>query len=207
MHWIILGILSSYLLGSIPTAYIFVRFIKGTDIRKFGSGNVGATNALRLLGKRIGVTVLLLDIVKGFVAVFFLGNFLTHRITFINEETLRIILGASCITGHIWTIFLSFKGGKGVATTLGVLIALAVKASGLQIVIALTLLTWLIVLILFRFVSLASVIAAISLPVYMWLCRQSALLITTGIILSLLVIFRHKTNLKRLLQGQEHRLK
>lgn len=204
MLWTILGTLISYLIGSIPTAYIFVRLIKGADIRKFGSGNVGATNALRILGKRIGVTVLLLDIVKGFIAVFFIGNFLGPRIIFINGEILRVILGAACISGHIWTVFLSFKGGKGVATTLGVLIALAVKTNGLPIVIALTLVTWAIIFIVSKFVSLASIIAAISLPIYMYLFRQSALLIATGIILSAIVIFRHKANLKRLREGKEN---
>src|SRR3989338_6731967 len=113
MPWIILGICISYFIGSLPTAYIFGRVLKGIDIRKFGSGNVGATNALRVLGKPAGIAVLVLDIFKGVVAVLFLGNIIATRITGIPDVTLRVLLGFSCISGHNWTIFLRFKGGKG----------------------------------------------------------------------------------------------
>jgi len=207
MPWIIPGILISFLIGSIPTAYIFGRVLKGIDIRKFGSGNVGATNALRVLGKPAGISVLVLDILKGFVVVFFLGNTIATRITGISDITLCVLLGFCCICGHNWTIFLRFKGGKGMATTLGVLLGLAVKAAGIKIVFALVILTWIFVFVITRIVSLASILSAIALPVYMFLLKQSHILIYSSVLLAIFIILRHKSNLKRIVQGKESRLK
>jgi len=207
MLWIILAITISYLIGSIPTAYIFGRLLKGIDIRKFGSGNVGATNALRVLGKPAGITILILDILKGFLVVVFLGNFIALRMMDISSETLRIILGLSCICGHNWTLFLKFKGGKGVATTFGVLLGLAIKIAGLKLVVGLAILTWLVIFIITRIVSLASVLTGISLPIYMMFFKQSFSLISLSIILSIFILLRHRANLKRLFQGKESRLK
>jgi glycerol-3-phosphate acyltransferase PlsY len=206
MLWIILGILVSYLIGSIPTAYIFGRALKRIDIRKFGSGNVGATNALRVLGKPAGIVVLVLDILKGFVAVFFLGNIIVARITGISDITTRVLLGLSCICGHNWTIFLRFKGGKGMATTMGVLLGLAVKVTGIKIVFGLVIITWLIVFIITRIVSLASILSGITLPVYMFLFKQPRILICSSVLLSMFIILRHKSNLKRIFEGKESRL-
>ena len=207
MLWIIPGIIVSYIIGSIPTAYIFGRILRGIDIRKFGSGNVGATNALRVLGKGAGITVLAIDILKGFIAVIFIGNFVALKITSISEETLRVILGLSCILGHNWTIFLGFRGGKGVATTFGVLLGLAIKISGLGWVVGLMILTWLVVFLVIRVVSVASVFAAITLPIYMIIFRQSHILLLLSAILCLFIILRHRSNLKRFFQGKEPRLK
>jgi len=193
-------------LGSVPTAYIFGRLVKGIDIRKFGSGNVGATNALRVLGRGAGITVLLLDILKGFLAVVLLGSIFGARLTSISGEFLRLILGAACISGHNWTIFLGFKGGKGVAAALGVFIGLAVDIAGLRQVLLLLVLTWLAVFLFSRIVSLASLATALALPWYLFLFKQSTLVIWFGIILSLLAIWRHKSNLVRLIQGKEPRL-
>ncbi len=206
MLWIIPAIIISYLLGSVPTAYIFGRLVKGIDIRKFGSGNVGATNALRVLGRGAGITVLLLDILKGFLAVVLLGSIFGARLTSISGEFLRLILGAACISGHNWTIFLGFKGGKGVAAALGVFIGLAVDIAGLRQVLLLLVLTWLAVFLFSRIVSLASLATALALPWYLFLFKQSTLVIWFGIILSLLAIWRHKSNLVRLIQGKEPRL-
>ncbi|MDP2938110.1 MAG: glycerol-3-phosphate 1-O-acyltransferase PlsY [Candidatus Omnitrophota bacterium] len=207
MLWIVLGILISYLIGSIPTAYIFGRVLKGIDIRKFGSGNVGATNALRVLGKPAGIAVLVLDILKGFVVVFFLGNIIVARITGIPDDiTTRVLLGLSCICGHNWTIFLKLKGGKGMATTLGVLLGLTVKVAGLKLIFVMVILTWLVVFIITRIVSLASMISGIALPVYMFLLKQPSILIYSSVLLCIFIILRHKSNLKRLFQGKEPRL-
>ncbi len=206
MPWIILGILISYIIGSFPTAYIFGRWLKGIDIRKFGSGNVGATNALRILGRGPGITVLVLDVLKGFIAVFFLGNLITVKISGISNETLRIILGLSCISGHNWTIFLKFKGGKGVATTFGVLLALATQIGTLKIILGLLVLTWLITFFTTRVVSLASVLTGIALPVYVIIFKQSPILIFSSILLCLFILLRHKSNLKKIFQGKESRL-
>ncbi len=204
MAWIIAGIIISYLIGSIPTAYIFGRLFKGVDIRKFGSGNVGATNAFRTLGRGTGITVLLLDILKGFIPVFFLGNILVAKFTPLQDDgPLRIILGVACIFGHNWTIFLKFKGGKGVATTLGVLLGLSAKVAGLKLILGLVLLTWILVFIIWRIVSLASIVTCLSFPVYMLFFKQSGFLIFIGILLAAFIILRHKANLKRILQGKE----
>lgn len=205
MPWIIAGIIISYLSGSIPTAYIFGRVLKGIDIRKFGSGNVGATNALRVLGKGPGITVLLLDILKGLLTVLFLGDFIAARTAFIPAEPLRFILGLICVCGHNWTIFLGLKGGKGLATTLGVLLGLAFKIKGLMLILGLSILLWLIVFITARIVSLASIISAICLPVLVIVFKQGIFLIVFSSIFSVLTIFRHKSNIKRLLQGKEPR--
>ncbi|MDI6606795.1 MAG: glycerol-3-phosphate acyltransferase, partial [Candidatus Omnitrophota bacterium] len=136
MQWIIPGIIVSYLTGSIPTAYIFGRVFKGIDIRKFGSGNVGATNALRVLGKGPAIAVLLIDAFKGFVVVTLLADLLIAHLGGISAQTLRILLGIACICGHNWTVFLKFRGGKGVATTLGVLLGLSFSIPGLKFVVA-----------------------------------------------------------------------
>ncbi|MBM3255812.1 MAG: glycerol-3-phosphate 1-O-acyltransferase PlsY [Candidatus Omnitrophica bacterium] len=206
MLWIITGSITSYLIGSIPNAYIFGRLLKGIDIRKEGSGNVGATNALRVLGKGPGIAVLALDILKGFLAVFVLGSLLAAKLSNISTESRSIILGLSCICGHNWTIFLGFKGGKGIATTLGVLIGLALQIPGLKLILLMVVITWLIVFIAARIVSLASVIAAIALPIYILLFKESAILAALSILLALFIILRHKSNLQRLLKGKEPRL-
>jgi len=208
---LILGIVMSYLIGSIPTAYIFGWVLKGIDIRKFGSGNIGATNALRVLGKWPGITVLVLDILKGFTAVVFLGNLLVAGIGGISQTAARLILGLSCICGHNWTIFLRFKGGKGMATTLGVLLGLGVRITGLKLIFGLVILTWLVIFIITRMVSLASILSGISLPIYTFLLKglfqEPAILILASIIFALFIILQHRSNLKRIFQGKEPRLK
>lgn len=206
MPWIILGIIISYLLGSVPFAYIFGRLLKGVDIRQHGSGNVGATNAFRVLGKGPAVLVLLLDILKGFIALVFVGDLVASKGVFIPIDSLRVILGLACISGHNWTIFLGFKGGKGVATTIGVLIGLALKVTGLNLVLAFVGLIWLAVFLLSRIVSLASVLAAIALPLFAFFFKQSQTILIASFILSAFLIFRHKSNLSRILQGKEKRL-
>jgi glycerol-3-phosphate acyltransferase PlsY len=205
MPLITIGIIISYLIGAIPTAYIFGRVLKGIDIRKHGSGNVGATNALRVLGKKAGITVLILDVLKGIFAILLAEAFVA-RVS-LDPLLLRLLFGLSCISGHNWTIFLRFKGGKGMATTLGVLIGLAVKTPGLGLILIMLILSWLLIFLLFRIVSLASVCAAIALPVYMLVFRQPPAIIITAFVLSGFVILRHKPNLIRLLQGKETRLK
>lgn len=211
MPWIILGIIISYFLGSIPTAYIFGRVLKGIDIRNFGSGNVGATNALRVLGKTAGLTVLLIDMLKGFLAVFFVGDYILLKGTGLSEDILRIILGLSCILGHNWTLFLNFKGGKGVATTFGVLIGLAFKIYGFGIILGLIILVWLVTFIFVRIVSVSSVLAGMALPIFIILFKPSQGfsngLVFFSLLIAIFIVLRHRSNLKRVLQGKEPRLK
>jgi len=204
MWWIITGIIISYFVGSIPTAFIFGKAIKGIDIRKFGSGNVGATNALRVLGKKVGITVLILDILKGVIPIL-LVQIVVSRVN-ISPDIFRIMAGVSCICGHNWTIFLNFKGGKGIATTLGVLIGLALKTPGLGVILLLVVLFWLLLFALFRIVSLASIASALVLPLSALIFKQSQAIIWASALLSFFVLIRHKSNIIRLYQGQESKL-
>lgn len=206
MLWILSGIIISYLIGSIPTAYIFGRALKGIDIRKCGSGNVGATNAFRVLGKFPALLVLIIDILKGFITVTILASYLCLKSSVISGELLRIILGLSCIAGHNWTVFLNFKGGKGVATTLGVLLGLSFHITGLKIALVFLLLTWIATFAILRIVSIASVITAVALPIYIRIFKLPNYLLYLGILLALFIILRHFSNLKRAFQGKEPRL-
>ena len=136
---VLAGITISYLLGSIPIAYILGRITKGIDIRKLGSGNVGATNAFRILGPTSGIIVLILDILKGIISVTLVaGYFLSYWNA--SEIILRILFGLVCICGHNWTLFLRFKGGKGVATTIGVLAGLGIGVVELRLILVLVIL-------------------------------------------------------------------
>ncbi|MDD5476924.1 MAG: glycerol-3-phosphate 1-O-acyltransferase PlsY [Candidatus Omnitrophica bacterium] len=206
MLWTIAALLLSYLLGSIPTAYLFGKALKGIDIRKVGSGNVGATNALRVLGKRAGITVLFLDILKGFVAIILLGDFFADKPHLLQAQNLRIFMGLCCICGHNWTIFLQFKGGKGIATSFGVLLGLSMRVPGLNIVMGLIILTWFLVFFSFRMVSLASIMAALALPIFCLFFKQPFSLTSLSLLLCIFVIIRHSTNLTRIFQGKEPRL-
>ena len=196
------GITISYLLGSLPTAYIFGRILKGIDIRKFGSGNVGATNAFRVLGPAWGVVVLILDVFKGIAAVTAVANYFLNYLQF-SPPVLRIIFGLVCVCGHNWTLFLRFKGGKGVATTFGVLAGLGIVIAELRMVLFLVVLVWLIVFLIFRIVSLASVLSALALPLFMLILHQSKQLLISSIILSIFIVVRHKKNLLDLIRRKE----
>lgn len=198
---IIFGVIISYLAGSIPTAYIFGKIYKGIDIREHGSGNVGATNVFRVMGKLPGTIVLLLDIFKGFFAVAIAGDFFG-----MTEVVHRIILALFVVAGHNWTVFLKFKGGKGIATSLGVLIALAVKISGIMPVFFVTICVWLAFFFVTRIVSLSSIIAAAVLPVSMAVTEQPLEIICLGIVFCIFVVVRHRPNIKRIFSGQEPRV-
>ncbi len=196
-----IGLVISYLIGSIPTGYLFGRFLKGIDIRSFGSGNMGTTNAFRILGKWPGALVLLIDILKGVIPVVMVADCLG-----LEENIYRIILGGSAVVGHNWTIFLEFKGGKGVATGLGLLIGLAIKIVSMRMILFLTLLVWGTVFAFSGYVSFASILAACVLPLLMALTSQPLELVILGVFLCVFVVFRHRTNIQRLLSGQEHRV-
>jgi glycerol-3-phosphate acyltransferase PlsY len=206
MARIIIASLISYLVGSIPTAYIFGRVLKGIDIRKSGSGNVGATNAFRVLGKTAGITVLIIDILKGLFCVVVVGKFVTGVNLPVSDTVARIILGFICICGHNWTVFLQFKGGKGVATTLGVLIGLGIIVPGLGKALLLTVVIWIITFAIFRTVSLSSVLSSICFPVFAFLFKEPAEIIIMSLILSFFILLRHRSNIQRIIQGKERRL-
>ena len=198
---IILSFIAGYLIGSIPTGYIFGRLYKGIDIREFGSGNLGATNAMRVLGKVPGIIVLVIDVLKGVVVITLVASLfgITHAVWL-------TLLSLTVVAGHNWTIFLKFKGGKGIATTLGVMIGLAIKIEGMRLVLGLSLLIWLVIFLGTGYVSLASIITATLLPVVMMLTSQSLELVVMGIIFCIFVVLRHRANIKRLLSGKEPRV-
>lgn len=198
---LVLALWVSYFLGAIPTAYIAGRLLKDIDIRKHGSGNVGATNVFRVLGKWPGVVVLALDILKGVVAVTLIGD-----IFGLNQVWHRVSLALVVVAGHNWTVFLDFKGGKGIATSLGVLIGLAIKIAVIRPVLLFTLLVWLAVFLSTGFVSLASIVAAVFLPIIMALTSQTFPLVVLGVIFCVFVVVRHRPNIKRLWAGQESRV-
>lgn len=195
---IILGAVLSYLLGSFPTAYILGKLTKGIDIRQHGSGNVGATNVFRVLGRGPGIIVLIIDILKGVLAVWLIGDLLG-----LTENYQRIILSLCAVIGHNWTIFLGFKGGKGIATSLGVLIGLTVKIASIRIVLLVTMLVWLASFLITGIVSLSSIVAATLLPIVMVLTNQAFEIVVLGIIFCVFVVLRHRPNIKRLLSGKE----
>jgi len=199
------GLIFSYLIGSIPTAYIFGRIFKGIDIRKHGSGNIGATNAFRVLGPAIGITVLALDALKGVASVVLAADFILKQQA-VNELLIRVLCGVIAVLGHSFTIFLRFKGGKGMAATLGVLIGLSLKFSFLKIILLSEILIWLTVFLFSRIVSLASIVSAVIFPVFFIAFRQPWPLILMGLGLSIFIIARHKSNISRLLRNQEPRL-
>jgi glycerol-3-phosphate acyltransferase PlsY len=198
---VIIGIFLSYLIGSIPTAYIFGKSLKGIDIREHGSGNVGATNVFRVLGKKPGIFVLLLDILKGIIAVAVVSDLLG-----LTEVIYRVILAVAVVCGHNWTVFLGFKGGKGIATSFGVLIGLTIKIAVIRPVLILAVLIWLVCFFTTRIISVSSIVAATCLPIVMVLTDQEITIICLGVMFCIFVVLRHKANIRRLFAGQEPRV-
>ena len=196
--------LAAYLLGSIPTGYLVAK-AKGVDIRTVGSGNIGATNVFRFLGKPAGIFVLLVDALKGWVAVRVVALWLADGLLPPDSlggtrEIAAIIAALFAVLGHNYTCWLGFKGGKGIATSAGVLTALAPWA--LLIILG----VWIIVFLLTRYVSLASISAAAVLPVATWCTTQRLLLTIVTSLMTVLAIYKHKTNIQRLLAGTESRI-
>jgi len=192
---------AAYLLGSIPTGFLVAK-ARGIDIRTVGSGNIGATNTFRILGRTAGVFVLLADALKGWLAVVVVSRAVLH---FLPDSAaighLQIAAGLSAILGHNFTVWLYFKGGKGIATSAGVLIALVPWA--LLIILGI----WIILFLLTRYVSVASISAAFTLPFATWLTTQRDIGLTavTGA-MAALAIYKHRRNIQRLIEGTEGRI-
>ena len=189
-----------YLLGSIPTGYLAGR-LRGIDIRQSGSGNIGATNVFRVLGKPAGIVVLVIDGLKGYAACAWAADLVMHWLqTDIGEaDALRITAGLAAILGHNFTCWLRFRGGKGIATSAGVLAALV---PGALIIITCI---WIIVFALTRYVSLASISASFALPFATWITRQNLALTLVTSAMAALAIYKHRSNIQRLMHGTEHR--
>ena len=192
--------LAAYLLGSIPTGYLVAR-AKGVDIRTVGSGNIGATNVFRVLGKSAGVFVLLFDGLKGWAAVEIAAPIAARLIPGVPPDYLRITAGITAILGHNYTCWLRFKGGKGIATSAGVLVALVPWA----LLIILT--VWIVLFLTTRYVSVGSLAAAAVLPFATWFTTGHDVVLTTVTgAMSVLAIYKHKGNIQRLLNGTESRI-
>lgn len=206
-------IILSYIVGSIPTGLVVSRFAKGVDIRKIGSGNIGSTNAFRTLGWKWGIVVQLGDLAKGLFAVLVIahlhyGVFPFHNRTPFEDFTIvQILAGLAAVMGHVFSVFLKFKGGKGINTAAGMLVGIA------PIDISIALIVFLIVLFSTGYVSLGSISAATAFPTTMFF-RFNVLnvnipsyhtLIFFSIATSLLLIFTHRSNIRRLLAGNENR--
>ena len=205
---------AAYLLGSIPTGYLVAR-VKGVDIRSVGSGNIGATNAMRVLGKPAGIFVLLMDALKGYAACALLAPFVFHLLgvkvyelakfgpppACVMENRNNILAGICAVLGHNYTCWLKFKGGKGIATTAGVFLALAPWA------VLIALVVFILALLLTKYVSVASMSAAVALPAAVWLLTpQNILLGVIATALGIMAIYKHKGNIQRLMAGTENRV-
>ena len=182
-----------YLLGAIPSGYIAGRWLKGIDLRECGSGSTGATNVLRNVGKGTALVVFLIDVGKGALAV------LLAKSVGLNDW-LQVLTGLAALAGHIWPVWLGWKGGKAVATGLGIFLGLAwpvgLACFGL----------FMAVISIFRIVSLSSVVAAIGLPLLMLLSGGSSAYVVVSLVASLMVLWRHRSNIERLLAGTEPKI-
>ena len=187
-------ILTCYLLGSIPFGFIVAKLIKKIDIRDYGSGNIGAANAFRTLGPGLAIFVLIGDLMKGFIAIYLFKLF--------NIDSLSMVIlgGLAVIGGHDWSIFLKFKGGKGIATTYGVILALNPTIAVMSVLV------WLIVIALTRYASLASILSLSALVILMVVFKQPQTYILFSAIILGLALYRHRGNIVRLKEGRENKI-
>jgi glycerol-3-phosphate acyltransferase PlsY len=195
-------IILAYILGSIPTAVWIGKRFYGIDVREFGSGNAGATNTFRVLGRKAGVPVLIIDIIKGSAAVA-LSYFSTNAIGSFEFINLQLGLGVAALLGHIFPVFAGFRGGKGVATILGIVMCILPLATCLALIVFLT------VLLTSRIVSLSSMLAGLSFPIILnvFLGNSNPVLTTFSVLVAFLLVITHRKNIKRLLNKQESKVR
>jgi len=188
----ILMLIISYLVGSISSAHFICQKFYSIDIRKYGSGNPGATNVLRVLGTKPALVVFLADLLKGLIMVT-IGRL-------VGGENLALLAAIAVVVGHDWSIFLNFKGGKGIATSFGVIIGVFPKVAPLLLIISIA------VIYIWRYVSLGSITSAVFLPILLLIYRYPAKHVAVGLILGAIAVYRHWDNIKRLLAGKENKL-
>lgn len=190
----LLTALASYLIGSFSSAYVLGKVFLKKDIRNYGSGNAGTTNAVRVFGKKIGAITFILDMLKGVLAVYIGGRLLGYEG--------KIITGIFAVIGHNWPIFFKFKGGRGIATSFGVLISLYWPIAILSFIF------FIVVVAITRYVSLGSILCAILVPILGILIKKpfDRLYVIATVILAIMAIFRHRDNIRRLMQGQEFKI-
>jgi len=196
---LLLGIITAYLIGSIPTSYLIGR-IKGIDVRQHGSGNVGATNVLRVMGKLPALITLIVDIGKGVLAVTAVAVIFYQKNSIINFSVIRALLGFAVIAGHGWTIFLKFKGGKTVATFIGVF--MIIFPVGLLI----GLIAWLVTVWFTKYVSLGSILMAIIIPIIAAISTARIEVVILSVTSCIIICYKHKGNINRLLSGKENKI-
>jgi len=190
----------SYILGSVPVGLIVAYAVRGIDIRGHGSGNIGATNVFRVVSKPWGIAVFILDFAKGFVPVLIVYVHLPQA-----SVRLCILAAAAAVCGHIWSLFLKFRGGKGVATSLGALAGLSVVLPGLRLLLPLTLMVWAGVFLRSRYVSLASLAAGLVFAVMTFMFTLPWEIRALGVFLFVFILLRHRDNIQRIIAGKEHR--
>jgi glycerol-3-phosphate acyltransferase PlsY len=195
----ILSSLTAYLIGSVPTGFLMTKIFMGSDIRSAGSRNVGATNVYRVAGKLPGALTLLIDIAKGVIVVTLAADFFYRYLPDVDYIFYRTFLGLIAILGHIYSVFLKFKGGKGVATTIGVTAAIA------PLVLLVSLAVWLIVFIPTNYVSLGSLAFGMALPISALLFDQPFYVVIFCVILCVINSYKHRDNIKRLLKREENK--
>lgn len=192
---IFLAAIIGYLIGGIPTGILVCRAVAGVDPRTLGSGSSGATNVSRAIGKKWAIVVLLLDALKGFLPVFLLAPLLGAPD---QSNLVRIALALGCVSGHVWTPYARFHGGKGIATAAGAVLALDPVALSVAFAV------WTLLFLLFKRVSLASIAAAVTVPMTMLILgERPPEYIAMSIILALLLVYTHRENIQRLLSGRE----
>ena len=187
-----LGLVIAYLLGSIPFGYLLVKFATGRDVRASGSGNIGATNVLRTTGRAAGVATLLLDIAKGYLAVWLEGRLTEESIEWMAVAALVVMIG------HSYPVFLHFRGGKAVAAFVGAYLCLTPVALAAVLIVFVIMVAWT------RHISLGSIMAAGSFPLAVWLIEHPPLwVVVTAILSGALIVYRHRENISRLRAGSE----
>lgn len=201
---IAIGVVLAYLLGSLPSAVWFGQAYSGIDVRDFGSGNAGATNTFRVLGTKAGILVMALDIFKGLTAVTLATVWM--QLGFIAESQIvlfKLVFGISAVVGHIFPVYVGFKGGKGVATLLGMVLGINPLAAGVCVAV------FMIVLLITKYVSLSSILGTLAFPVMLLISDvepNETILIVFGFTFFLVVLVTHKKNVHRILNGTENKV-
>jgi glycerol-3-phosphate acyltransferase PlsY len=194
VNWVL--VVAAYLLGAFPTSYVLARTMKGIDLRQYGSGNLGATNAYRVLGWKAAIPIFIIDIAKGWAPAALFPHWDRQA-----APEWALAYGTAAILGHVFSPYVGFRGGKGVATGAGVFLALAPLAVGVGVVV------WASLVAVTGYVSLASIVAALTVPPIILLVRGADAVFWLGVAVAGFVIYAHRTNIRRLLRGEEHRFR
>jgi acyl phosphate:glycerol-3-phosphate acyltransferase len=185
----------AYLLGAIPFGYLLVRATTGADVRAKGSGNIGATNVLRTTGRAAGIATLVLDIAKGWLAVWIAGRLTSQDVVWMSVAALAVM------AGHAYPVFMGFKGGKAVASFIGAFLCLTPGAIAAEVVIFVVIVAWT------RHISMGSIVGAATFPLGVWLIYKMPVPTVAAVIAGIFIIYRHSSNIQRLRSGTENRLK